>query len=506
MLRTCLAEASKTSRRHAHFLRPPFVLTTLEDDRSPAEYKEEVVQGWEKLSSCCARPGLAQDMKHKGVDLRDSASRQWLLPFAVGLTMSLGNTERQHAHNKAFCTSCNDQAQWTQFVAQSVLHQAKCVMTATRKAQEAQQAEKRKVEQQALPPASSSASPLPRAVDAPLAAPPPALADSSRRPKARSPLELFKADFSAQLAAAGEHVNVATAAFWTRLRAAWSRLPSERIEMYKKVSEAEKTIARHARKVWREGDAATSTSESTQQHAVALPGPRGAQGDDSLAVVALDALLVGMSQPSPLPGDVALPGAGQPGGRPSQEPDAPPLSPQILDSYLQKSTLAKLKQSIHSTANKYQQAGEYTIPKKVNYGSQCRGLCQKSPRIQLGMQEVMWRAWSLVFDIPNKVNRDFLMVYEVYDSDTAADPVHVGFALLTACACRYGRHPARQDFLRLDVIAQPNGLKGANYEACTLRARRAPYVRPHSDIPRQFNKFLAGAQGRLDIVSEDTGC
>ena len=507
--RTCLAEASKTLRRHGHFLRHPFVLTTLEDDRSPAQYKEEVIQSFEKLSECCARPGLAKDLKRKSVDMRDARSRDWLLPFALGVTMSLGNTERQHAHNKSFCTGAQDQALWTNVVAQSVLHQAKCIMTATQKAQAAQQAEAAKSCRQEMPPG-SSASPLPRAVQAALAPPPAPAAGrfgvGSRRPKARSAVELLKADFVETLRAAGENPKVASKSFWNRCREAWGQLPQERIEVYNQLAESEKVIAREARAVWR---SVPSTPAVAQQclpapHApAALPLHPGPQCDATVAVGSnIGALLVGRSQPL-RPGEVATPGAGLPTGPPNQEADPLPLSAQVLESYLQQTTLAKLKQKIHSTANIFQQASEYTIPQKVDYGHQCRGLCQKSPATQLGMQGVMWHEWSRVFDSPSKVNSDLLMVYEVYDSDMAADPCHVGFALLTVCACRYGRHAARQDFLRLDVISQPKGLKVADYDACTLGARRAPYVRPHSGLARQFNKFLSGAAGQLDIVSED---
>ena len=63
--------------------------------------------------------------------------------------------------------------------------------------------------------------------------------------------------------------------------------------------------------------------------------------------------------------------------------------------------------------------------------------------------------------------------------------------------------PCPSGFLRLDVLSQPNGLTSAGYEACILGARRAQYCWPHADIPRHFNKFLEGAQGELDIVTED---
>ena len=190
--RTCLAEASKTKRRHGHFLRCPFALIALEDDRSSQEYKEQVMKDFESLRACCARPGLAQELKKKGVDMRRAESRDWLLPFAVGLTMSLGNTERQHAHNKAFCTASGDQSPWDQFVAQSVLHQAQSLLKTTKKAQQSQALPGLPLREEA---SSSSGRPLPPAIRQASATPAIHLdVSTARRPRSRSPFELFKAD------------------------------------------------------------------------------------------------------------------------------------------------------------------------------------------------------------------------------------------------------------------------------------------------------------------------
>ena len=155
-------------------------------------------------------------------------------------------------------------------------------------------------------------------------------------------------------------------------------------------------------------------------------------------------------------------------------------------------------------ALKFEQSEKYTVLDKVDYGSQCRGLCSSSPQIQLAMQEILWKEWALRFNSPNKINQDVLMVYEVYDDGiNVRDPLHVGFALLVSCSCRSGRHPARQDFLRRDLVSQPNA--SDDYRGCILRARRLPYVTPHSSMPLQFVKFFADARGELDFLTEDCG-
>ena len=147
------------------------------------------------------------------------------------------------------------------------------------------------------------------------------------------------------------------------------------------------------------------------------------------------------------------------------------------------------------------QAKNYVVPPVVDYGKQCRGLCEKKASVyQKAMQEMLWEEWARIFDNPRAVNRDLLMAYEACAGDPDAEPCHIGFAFLTTCACRYGRHPAHQDFLRLEL--ESGTAMPGSYE-CVLRARRQPYVVPDKEMPRQFHRFFLGALGELDIVTED---
>ena len=303
---------------------------------------------------------------------------------------------------------------------------------------------------------------------------------------------------------AGTFTKVADTKFWKELKDAWRALPQERSDVYKRLAAGEITIAKEARTLWRSNGAAASLSltcaAAAPQGTLAFPDratPHGSVVHASRRDVG--ALLVGLSDPQPT--GVAIPRSGPPSSHPDPQPL--PLSTDVLDTYMSTSTLASLKRELYTKANKFQQTREFVIPDKVDYGSQCRGLCGCSPAVQLGMQDLLWQHLARVFNAPTKVNSDFLIVYEVYRLDMDPEPTHVGFALLTACSCRYGRHPAHQDFLRLDVLSQPNGLTSAGYKACILGARRAKHCCPHADIPRHFNKFLEGAQGEFDIVTED---
>lgn len=511
--RTLLSEASKTKRRHAPFLcsRSPFVLTSLVDDRATDEYKWQVLQNYDATRACCARPGLLEDLKTKGVDMREADAQDWLLPFAVATTLSLGNTERQHAHNKAFCGLSGDQAMLDSFVAQSVLHQAKCTMTACQRQQERDRAWAcETASAAALPCTRSTSKSLPAAVRSaldPTRTPTiRAGVEVSRRPKARSPKELFKADFISKLKMEGSAFNCASAQFWKDVNKAWAKLPAARIKNYEEISNAEKTIAKDARATWRAnrailddpGAAAPSGPVDAQ---LALPGPP-MQADTSLTTQGdVAPLLPGLARPSmSSASEVAVPAIPR---TTSASPDGClPLSPSIVDSCMVGNSLADLKLDLTTRANHFQQARAYRIPDVVDYGSQCRGLCsEQTPAIQLGMQELVFKEWARIFDSPRAVNHDALMMYEVYGE--AEEPARLGFFLLTSCSSRYGRHPAHQDFLLLDLVGQqPGDLKACNYE-CTLEARRLPYVRPHREMARQFNKFFVGAQGELDIVTEE---
>ena len=113
-----------------------------------------------------------------------------------------------------------------------VLHQAKCIMTASQKRLQVQQQEQQRstTKKPALPPATQVAFEESRQGGPPSGGR--FGVDAAKRPKARSPLELFKADFATKLKLEGERVSVASKEFWQRTRAEWAALPEDRKRHY----------------------------------------------------------------------------------------------------------------------------------------------------------------------------------------------------------------------------------------------------------------------------------
>ena len=104
------------------------------------------------------------------------------------------------------------------------------------------------------------------------------------------------------------------------------------------------------------------------------------------------------------------------------------------------------------------------------------------------MQEVFWDHLAKHF-MSAIVNCDAMLALEAFVGNSE-EPASVQFALLVSAACRYGRHPAKQDFLLLEPVVGEGG--GGVREGLTLRAKRLLYVEPHKMMSRSFAKFLKG--------------
>ena len=336
------------------------------------------------------------------------------------------------------------------------------------------------------------------------------------RLKARSPKELYKNDFLDKLMAKGESVNVATRKFWDDFRQAWENLDDERKQIYENLAAMENAVAKHNRKVSESKAKAKAEAKATARQplsssatapspapALALPAPSPAhqQGDggakaqvytpthgSACAVV----LLVATSEPSP---DALA----QIGALRSSSRSALPMSASILESCLQQNTLNEIKTAFISKANQVWQTPDLEIPEVVDYGEACRGLCNsKTPRVPHAMMQLLWQQWAKRF---TPYSENILLVCEVYRADHR-DPSKFGFCVLTSASCQYGRHPARQDFLLLDVLHKP---AAESYEGCVLTAGRKAFHKPHPSMPRNFAKFFLGARGELHIITEDRG-
>lgn len=174
------------------------------------------------------------------------------------------------------------------------------------------------------------------------------------------------------------------------------------------------------------------------------------------------------------------------------------MATHVFDAFLQEAPLRVFRSDFIGKANRILQEPDLAIPDVVQYGEPCRGLCcSTTPAFAQAMAGLLWHELGTRFS-PDVVNQDILLLYEVFRHGQS-NPVF-GFSVLAACACRYGRHPARQDFLMLDISHKP---EVGSYEGCILKARRKDKHLLHESIPRNFARFFAGARGMLDIMTED---
>lgn len=541
--RAVLGQAAKTKRRHGHFLKGPFNWCSLVDDRASPEYKGKVLHEYNTMPACCQRVGVAQTMKERGMDLSTAKSQRWLYAFATSVSMSLSSEERKHSHDRHFAVNAGGCALWEQFVAQSCLHQANCILHATQQYQaKCEQRDRRQQEQQqsgvpgrlAASPSSSHSitavdvSPSVRAAlsqiqDGSGDLPGPGgvgllrAAEANlpcRRPKARSPFELFKIDHVQDLKGKGLPVNVASKSFWKSCSEAWAELGPERRAVYLRMSESDKSAARHARvqlnALGRDAMAAAAAApvSALAPAAPALPPPPGTPPSGSSSSASSGAAS-GARQPNEAA--MVLVGAALPSSDLSQcirnsLGDNPasnllyPVLPAILNERLEKGgKLSSYKESFQGRANMMLQHGEDIFDSVADYGCQCRGLCKsRTPQVTWCMQMCLLDRWAGCF---GPKSHNIMMVVEVYSGGGDA-PKATMFAVLASAACPYGRHPARQDFLRLDIVKAGSA---ATYADFVLRPRRLELVRPHPKMPRNLAKFFGGASGELDIVQEDIG-
>jgi hypothetical protein len=100
--RSVLLNAASVRRRHGHYLGAPFNWAAIVDDRTVPGELETMQAIFNRVKPCCHRPGLARDAREEGVAFTDASFKRRAACFAGGVTLSLSNTERLHAVNKAF--------------------------------------------------------------------------------------------------------------------------------------------------------------------------------------------------------------------------------------------------------------------------------------------------------------------------------------------------------------------------------------------------------------------
>lgn len=79
--RLVILASSWIQRRHCdRLMQIPFALTCLSDPSVSPGFKQELSESWDALNLCCARPGIARQLKQRGITAKDlfSEKRLWL--------------------------------------------------------------------------------------------------------------------------------------------------------------------------------------------------------------------------------------------------------------------------------------------------------------------------------------------------------------------------------------------------------------------------------------------
>ena len=127
--RATLLVASSVRRRHGHYLEAPYSLTALADERTPENYKQQVLRNLASKLPCCHRPGMARDLRKRPLDWSGDEARVVLFAMALTFSLSLSDTERQHAANKGYNSRAGGGALFHQFAASSVCRLARAVLS-----------------------------------------------------------------------------------------------------------------------------------------------------------------------------------------------------------------------------------------------------------------------------------------------------------------------------------------------------------------------------------------
>lgn len=82
---------------------------------------------WNKLNSCCARPGFARSLRLQDVDaesLLDAQQFSLLRGLAMSARVTVADCELRHARNRTFA-SCNGKTSYASLCVSSILDEAK---------------------------------------------------------------------------------------------------------------------------------------------------------------------------------------------------------------------------------------------------------------------------------------------------------------------------------------------------------------------------------------------
>ncbi|MCH9663173.1 MAG: hypothetical protein K0U66_05885 [Gammaproteobacteria bacterium] len=317
--------------------------------------------------------------------------------------------------------------------------------------------------------------------------------------RAQSAYELFKRDELVAIKSRGGSAYVGDPELHKSIKRAWGSLDPARQALYASQAERDKDRAKHERKLAARG---LLPAHSPADDAGPRPGGEHAPASDAIVPFSADSHVVATC-------DMMFPGiACTPTDDTALDSltvlDAPtltadstaefPVDPSVLDAYIGhqgKFTVHELDATWSKRVNDVVQ--DTRLPKKVDYGNQCRGYCANSATDGLLVMQLHIRT-ALCALTSGHVNDDIIFRIDVYASSPDKITKSV-FVLLTFASCQHATTAPRQSFLMLRAVAgSPQ----------TFAACRLPFIQPHASVKDTlFGKFLNGGCAAYDIVRED---
>ena len=213
------------------------------------------------------------------------------------------------------------------------------------------------------------------------------------------------------------------------------------------------------------------------------------------AMLDAGSILVGHARPS---SDVQVPLAS-----PEHLQPRHPLCPVVVDHFLEQAQVVNSACRFRNLSSGFT-ASAASFPHKVEYANRCRGLCNEDTPKRILTDQSIFLTELAKHCKPEHVREDVLFVCEASSSNELASAAlsPVVFVLLASAASRYGRHPAKQDFVRYKV--RTCGTDNSYEGTVLFPVYQNVHAQDKCAIPSQVKRFLdATTMGCLKALSEE---
>ena len=177
------------------------------------------------------------------------------------------------------------------------------------------------------------------------------------------------------------------------------------------------------------------------------------------------------------------------------------MSEALLDSVLQSSQVMSTMREFAKAHDRVQQVVVDDFPKRVVYDRRCPVLCEAStPNVVLALQKALLGRLAQTLPL-TAAGKDIVIASEAQLED--GELVVTGFAHLCTVAGKFGRNPAAQNLMPLQIV-RAGCTRAGDFTNTILRADAEPHVQMDRLLPTTFKFFDAnsGHCGRYKTLSE----